>query len=92
MLAHYGRDSIPVIYFPIDDFKTPKPRDVNFVSRLVDKIEELLSKGLNVVIHCHAGNKKLRNVGKVGRYWKNWVVDFLVGKTIFGAFWNVGSA
>jgi hypothetical protein len=90
LLAQYGKDSIPVVYFPIDDFKTPKPGDFNYVSRLVDRLEDLLQKGMNVLVHCHAG-MPWKKIILMGRYWENWVIDFPVGQEVFGATWIVGN-
>jgi len=53
LLQKYGNDSYAVIYYPIEDLQTPK--DLNTFSTLLARIEVLLNKGCNVVIHCHAG-------------------------------------
>src|SRR2546430_2151364 len=55
LLAKYGKDGFAVLYFPIDDFKTPPQEDSDKFSHLVDRLESFLAKGLNVYIHCHAG-------------------------------------
>lgn len=53
LLSKYGRDSFLVLYHPWDDFTMPGDKPA--FSKLVDKIHEYLTKGLNIVIHCHAG-------------------------------------
>jgi len=53
LLGKYGREGFLVLYYPWDDFTMPGEKQS--FSKVVDKIDAYLKKGLNVVIHCHAG-------------------------------------
>jgi len=55
LLERYGRDGFAIIYFPMQDFQPPEPHQFDQISGLVDRIELFLSRGCNVLVHCHAG-------------------------------------
>jgi len=52
LTVRYGKDTYPVIYYPIDDFGVPEKQ--SFI-KLVDRLKKSLEKGDNVIIHSHAG-------------------------------------
>jgi hypothetical protein len=53
LLEKYGMNGYAVINYFIEDLHTPS--DLKSFSELVDRVHNLLKKGCNVYVHCHAG-------------------------------------
>jgi len=56
LIKEYQRDGFATICYGIDDFFAPD--DVLSFSFVVDRVFNLLKKGCNIVVHCHAGIKR----------------------------------
>jgi hypothetical protein len=61
LFSRYGQSAIAVIHFPICDFDIPSEQEG--MMGVLHSMKRFLERGLNVLVHCHAG-KWRRKGGK----------------------------
>jgi hypothetical protein len=56
LLERYGQEGFFVLHLPVVDLEAPKDAaDLDIFSQGIDRVQKMLEKGVNVVVHCHAG-------------------------------------
>jgi hypothetical protein len=56
LLSRYGQEGFFVLHLPVVDLQAPKDAaDLETFSQGIDRVQQMLEKGVNVVVHCHAG-------------------------------------